>query len=246
MKKLLMVVPILALAACEGSIASAVADGAKSSFPDGIAITTSDSNPGDFSGVTLAGPDNVVFTTGSDFSIRAEGDPDAIEELRYKIKDGQLKIGRESDGIGWSSNSGSAVVYVSAPSLKNAKLAGSGDLKVDEMSDESASLSLAGSGNIDVANVKTASLKAKLAGSGDMVVAGSADSASVSIAGSGDVRAKDLKADSASIKIMGSGDASLSSDGTVDAKIMGSGDIRIHGEATCKSKTMGSGDVTCG
>lgn len=246
MKKILMVVPILALAACEGSIASAVASGSNSSFSDGIAITTSDSNPGDFTGVTLAGPDNVVFTTGSDYSIRAEGDADAIEELRYRIKDGQLKIGRDSNGIGWTGNSGSAVVYVSAPSLKNAKLAGSGDLKIDEMSDESASLSLAGSGNMDVANVKTASLKAKLAGSGDMAVAGSADSANVSIAGSGDVRARELKADSASIKIMGSGDASLSSDGTVDAKIMGSGDIRVHGEANCKSKTMGSGEVTCG
>ncbi|MEO0439598.1 MAG: head GIN domain-containing protein [Pseudomonadota bacterium] len=245
MKKLLMIVPILALAACEGSIASAVASGAKSSFSDGIAITTSDSNPGDFSGVTLAGPDNVIFTAGSDFSIRAEGDPDAIEELRYKIKDGQLKIGRESES-GWTGNSGSAVVYVSAPLLKNAKLAGSGDLKVDEMSDESASLSLAGSGNLEVAKVETASLKAKLAGSGDMTVAGTADSASVSIAGSGDVRGKDLKADSASIKIAGSGDATLSSDGSVDAKIVGSGDIRVHGEATCKSKTAGSGDVTCG
>lgn len=246
MKKLLFVIPFLALAACEGSIANAVGDVGKSSFSGGTVIGSTDTNPGEFEGVTLAGPDNVIFTTGSEFSIRAEGDADALEQLRYKITDGTLKIGRDSDGKIWSGSSDSAVVYVSAPSLKSAKLAGSGDMQVDKMDSESASLSVAGSGNIKIAKMETASLSTKIAGSGDLTMAGTAEKVTISVAGSGNVSGKDLKADSATIKVAGSGDVALSSDGTVDAKVLGSGDIRVHGSATCKTKTKGSGEVTCG
>lgn len=246
MKKLLLVIPFLALSACEGSIASAVGDVGKSSFSNGIKITETTSNPGDFDGVTLAGPDNVVFTTGSDFSIRAEGNADALDQLRYKVTDGQLKIGRENDGKIWSGKSGSAVIYVSAPTLTSAKLAGSGDMQVDKMDSDSASLSVAGSGNINIEQLETASLSTKIAGSGDLTMVGKAEKATISVAGSGNVSGKGLKADSATIKIAGSGDVALSSDGTVDAKVMGSGDIRVHGNAECKTKTMGSGEITCG
>ncbi|MEP2101521.1 MAG: head GIN domain-containing protein [Parasphingorhabdus sp.] len=245
MKKLLLVVPFLALSACEGSIANAVGNAGKSSFSDGIQIGTSDTNPGEFEGVTLAGPDNVIFTTGSDFSIRAEGDADTLEQLRYKITDGQLKIGRERKGM-WSGDYKGATVYVSAPSLNSAKLSGSGDMKVDKMESESTKISVAGSGNIDVETMDTASLTTKVAGSGDVSVAGTADDVKISIAGSGDISGKGLKAETATIKIAGSGDVSLSSDGTIDTKIAGSGDVLIHGDAKCNSKTAGSGKVTCG
>lgn len=249
MKRLLFLAPLLALAACEGSIANAVGDAATStigsSFSGGTAIGTSDSNPGAFEGVTLAGPDNIVFTTADAFSIRAEGDDEAVEELRYKISGDQIKIGRDSDGKSWR-DSGKATIYVSAPSLKSAKLAGSGDMEIDAMTTDSTALSIAGSGNIQVAKIETASLSSKIAGSGNLTLAGTAQSIDISIAGSGDVSGKDLNADSANISVAGSGDVELSSDGSVDAKVMGSGDVRIHGEAKCKSRSMGNGKISCG
>lgn len=246
MKKLLLVISFLALASCDGSIASAVSNAGKSSFSDGTEIGSAETSLEEFDGLTLAGPDNIIFTTGPEFSIRAEGNADTLEQLRYKITDGQLKIGRENSGGIWSSNSDSAIIYVSAPSLKKAQLAGSGDLQVDKMDRESTSVSVAGSGNINIAKIETASLSTKIAGSGDVAVAGTADSVKISIAGSGDISGKALKAESATIKIAGSGNVALSSDGTVDANIVGSGDIHIHGKATCKTKSVGSGDVTCG
>jgi len=247
MKKILVLAPLLALAACEGSIANAVGDAASSTsnFSDGSAIGTSASNPGVFEGITLAGPDNIIFTTADDYSIRAEGDADAIEQLRYKISGDEIKIGRENSGLSWG-DSGKATIYVSAPSLTSAKLAGSGDMEVDAMTTDSTKLSIAGSGNIRVANIKTTSLNSKVAGSGNLTLSGTAESVDISIAGSGDISGKDMKAASASISVAGSGDVELSSDGSVDAKVMGSGDVRIHGKAKCKSRAMGSGDITCG
>ena len=246
MKKIVFLAPLLMLEACEGSIAEAVSDAASgsSSFSDGIPIGTSASNPGEFAGVTLAGPDNIIFTTG-DFSIRAEGDPDAVEQLRYKISGDVIKIGREHSRF-TAGDSDRATIYLSAPSLKSAKLAGSGNLDVDAMTTESTKLSIAGSGDIRVAKIATGSLNSKIAGSGNLVLAGTADTVDISIAGSGDVSGKDMKADSASISIAGSGDVELSSDGSVNAKVMGSGDVRIHGDAKCKSRAMGSGGITCG
>lgn len=248
MKKIVFLAPLLALAACEGSIANAVGDAASnssSSFSDGTTIGTSASNPGAFEGVTLAGPDNIVFTTGEEFSIRAEGDAEALEQLRYRISGDQIRIGRESGDVTWG-DSGKATIYISAPALKSAKLAGSGDMEVDAMTSDSIKLSIAGSGNIRVAKIQTTSLSSKIAGSGNISLGGTAETVDISIAGSGDISAKELKADSVDISVAGSGDVELSSDGTVNAKVMGSGDVRIHGDAQCKSRAMGSGDITCG
>ncbi len=246
MKRLLILAPLMMLAACEGSIAEAVTDAASggSSFSDGLQIGISASNPGEFAGVTLAGPDNIIFTTG-DFSIRAEGDSDALKELRYKISGDEIKIGRDHSRF-TGGDGDRATIYLSAPSLKSAKLAGSGNLDVDAMTTESTKLSIAGSGDIRVAKIDTASLNSKIAGSGNITLTGTADTVDISVAGSGDVIGKDMKADSASISIAGSGDVELSSDGSVNAKVIGSGDVRIHGHAKCKSRATGSGDITCG
>ncbi len=246
MKKILFALPLFALAACEGSIANEVREMASSgSMSDGEAISTNDQDPGEFTKVSSVGPDNIVFTKGDDFSIRAEGDDETIERLRYKLTDGNLKIGRLKEK-GWSGKGDAATVFVSAPSLNALALAGSGDIKADKMSGDSAKISIAGSGDVSVEKVKTDSLKGSIAGSGNLKLAGKAKAMKVSIAGSGDVSGKKMKVDTASISIAGSGNVELSSDGSVDAKVMGSGDIRVHGDAKCKTKAMGSGTVTCG
>jgi len=246
MNKLICALPLLFLAACDGSIAKEVGGMSWSgNMEDGDPITTSDQDPGKFTVLSSLGPDNIVFEQGDSFAVRAEGDADIVESLRYKLSDGNLKIGRIKErGIGWQS--GTATVFVSAPSLEAAKLAGSGNMNVDTMNGESAKVSIAGSGNIKVQKLKTASLKGSIAGSGNLNIAGKAEQTSISIAGSGNVKGKKLKADTISVKIAGSGDVVLSSDGTVDAKIAGSGNVRVHGDAKCTSKTPGSGSVTCG
>lgn len=251
MENIFLVIPLLAstvpLAACDGSVVNAVSKAGSSSFKDGIKIGTSAVDPGAFEGVTLAGPDDIVFTTADNYSIRAEGDDEALEQLRYRINsDGQMKIGRDRAGKIWDGKTGRATVYISAPGLKNAKLAGSGNMEVDQMTGDSTSLSIAGSGNITVAKVETASLSAKIAGSGDMMLTGTADKAKISVAGSGDLSGKGFAADTAKITIAGSGNVALSSDGSVDASVAGSGDVQVSGKAKCKSRSAGSGKISCG
>lgn len=247
MKKLIFALPLIVLAACEGSIANEVREMASSGggMTDGEVISTSDQDPGEFTKLSSVGPDNIVFTQGDDFSIRAEGDDEILERLRYKLTDGNLKIGRMKEK-GWSGKGDAATVFVSAPSLNALALAGSGDIKADKMSGDSAKVSIAGSGDVSVEKVKTDSLNGSIAGSGNLKLAGKAKAMKISIAGSGDISGKKLKVKTANIAIAGSGNVELSSDGTVNAKIMGSGDIQVHGDAKCTTKAMGSGTVKCG
>ena len=255
MKAFVLLISAAALSGCGYSVVDAAEDVGKmassssSGFSEengGKKISTNAATVDQFTKLSLLGPDNVVFTVGDQFTIVAEGSSDAIEEIRYRFKDGKLMIGRrDHDGIFNSGTKGSATVRVTAPMLSGASLAGSGDMEIAEMKSESVKLSVAGSGNIDVENVESDSLKISVAGSGDMKLAGTSESGKISVAGSGAVKAKDLKIAEAKVSIAGSGDVSFGSDGNVKASLVGSGDVNVKGSARCTSTSIGSGDLNC-
>lgn len=198
-----------------------------------------------FDTIMLAGPDNLTFVTSGDHAVSATGDAKALEELQYRVKDGELRIRRKSSS--WSMRGkGEAMIAVNAPALRGLSLAGSGAAKIDKMAGDSVTLSIAGSGNANIAELVTKDLEGSIAGSGSIALAGSADTSDISIAGSGSVIGGGFTSTSIDISIAGSGDVTMASDGEVDASLMGSGDVTIKGSAKCKSKAMGSGTITCG
>jgi Putative auto-transporter adhesin, head GIN domain len=212
---------------------------------DGKPISTAAATTGSFTKIEAVGPDNIVFVTGDAFSIKAEGDADAIARLRYAMDNGTIIIGREK-GQWWSKDSQSVTVTVTAPALTAASLTGSGDFTADRMTGDKVKVELAGSGNADVADVAAKSFESDLAGTGDIRVAGKAEKAEYSVAGTGDVDASKLAAVDADVSIAGTGDVSLNATGTVDASIAGTGDVRVTGGAKCTSSAVGSGKVSCG
>ena len=178
-----------------------------------------------FDRITLAGPDSLTFVTDGKHAVSATGDADALEQLQYKVRDGELRIRRKSSR--WSlGDNGEALIAVNGPALRALSIAGSGSAKVDRMESDKVTLSIAGSGDADVGKVITKSLEGSIAGSGSLKLAGNAESSEISIAGSGDV--------------------TMASDGSVDASLMGSGDVTIKGKAKCSSTAMGSGKINCG
>ena len=247
MKKLLLVIPLIALAAC-GNVVSDTIEAVKEAggdFDKGKPIGTSPATVESFTRLAALGPDNVIFKTGDSFSIVAEGPAESIDGLRYVIEGGRLAIGRKKDS--WNlGKSEAATITVTAPSITGLALAGSGDITADKVSGDDVKLSLAGSGDMRVGEVTAKKLKGSLAGSGDFVLAGKADNATYSIAGSGSVDASKLVVTDAVVSIAGSGDVSIHATGNVEGKIAGSGDINVTGGAKCTSSTAGSGTVSCG
>lgn len=212
---------------------------------DGKPISTAAATTGAFTKIEAVGPDNIIFVTGDAFSIKAEGDADAIAKLRYAMDNGTIIIGREK-GKWWGKNSQSVTITVTAPTLSAASLAGTGDFTADRMTGDKVSVELAGSGNAKLGDVTAKSFKSDLAGTGDIMVAGKVESAEYSVAGTGDVDASKLASVDAEVSIAGTGDVRLSATGTVDASIAGTGDINVTGGAKCKSSSIGSGKINCG
>ena len=199
-----------------------------------------------FDRVALAGPHNVIVTVGGAHSVRAEGDSKLMERLEVTVENGELKIGtKERTNIGWNSNRQGLTIYVSAPSLTGAAVAGSGDLKVDRVEGKSFAASICGSGNIDLASVKVEEAAFAIGGSGNIKAAGTAGSSASSIGGSGDLDLARLETRQAKVSIAGSGNVSARASEAADISIVGSGDVTVAGGAKCTISKMGSGEARC-
>lgn len=245
MKKALILISLLTLSGCGYSVFDAAEDvkeASKSELSDGALITTTAQKIASFDGIEASGGDDVNFVTGTSYSIRAEGSAEAIAKLRFKIKDGQILVGREE--YDWK-NKDRAVITITAPAISQISNAGSGAVKADKVSGDNVAFSVAGSGEIKVAAVKAKSTATSIAGSGGAVFAGTADRAEYSVAGSGNVDASKLLSKAAEVSIAGSGDVSLNASDSVEASIVGSGDVNVTGGAKCQLSKVGSGSLNC-
>lgn len=241
MRKPMMLVPLLALAAC----------GANAQNKDSGASGQSgrrDFQVGAFDQVELAGSQNVIVKVGGAPSAYAEGDTGLLERLEVKVENGVLKIGQKKGkwSFGWSKDHGGIVVHVTAPSLKGAEVAGSGDMKIDTVQGDRFAAAIAGSGELEVGSLRAKSTSFSIAGSGGVSAAGAAETADFEIAGSGDIRAGGLEVKRAKVSIAGSGNVAAKAMETADISIMGSGNADIAGTAKCSVSKMGSGNARCG
>ncbi len=246
MKMLVLIAPLLSLAGCGYAANDAVKVVTKNrggDFADGKSISTTSSATESFSALSLMGPDDIVFTVGDTFSIRATGDAKAIAKLRYIITDSGIKVGRIKEN--WSNNDGEAIINITAPALSSIALAGSGDVTANRIDADNVTITLAGSGNIRVQKLQAKATGVSVAGAGDISLAGTSTKADISLAGAGDVDAGNLSVTDAEISIAGSGNVAINASGNVDANIIGSGDVTVTGGAKCKSNNMGSGELRC-
>jgi hypothetical protein len=205
---------------------------------------------GAFQKVALEGSHDVVVTVGGTPSVRAEGDKAMIDRLDIRVENGELKIAsRRGDG-GWQWNFGGShhhvIVYVTAPSLAAATVAGSGDMKIDKVNGNDFSATIGGSGDMQIGDVQAGQAHFAVTGSGDMKAAGKAQQATISVAGSGDVVAGGLEIANATVSVVGSGDVTAHATQTADVSVLGSGDVTLSGSARCSIHKTGSGDVRCG
>lgn len=204
---------------------------------------------GSFEAVSLAGPYEVVVTVGPAASVRAEGDANEIERMEVRVSNGELEIGRERRAgwmTGWRRNRAPVTVYVTAPALRAAQIAGSGNMSIDKVEGRSFEADIAGSGDMKIAALRVEQARFEIAGSGDIVAAGAAREVAVSVAGSGDVNLDGLETENARVEVVGSGDVRTRAMATADVSIMGSGDVFVRGPAKCTVSKMGSGELRCG
>jgi hypothetical protein len=147
----------------------------------------------------------------------------------YRVNFGNAKIGQFAAGdivnVGGMVMIGQPVtVEITLPNLPTASIEGSGDLSLDDVSQDAIELAITGSGGIRVS--------------------GAVKRLSVEISGSGDVKAKELQAESAELRVSGSGDIKAQATESLSARVSGSGDIKVWGNpAKRDTRVSGSGDI---
>jgi len=198
-----------------------------------------------FTGVKLAGVDDVDVRVGPAFTVRAEGPTDVLDRLRIEREGDTLSVGRKR-GVTMSRTTGSAKIFVTMPRITQASLAGTGDLSVDRVAGETFGGALAGTGSLSLGALEVSRASFDLAGSGDLTAAGRTDRLEVSLAGSGNIDARGLAAKQASVNLAGSGNVHAAVNGAADINLMGSGDVDLGAGARCTVRKMGSGSVHCG
>lgn len=187
----------------------------------GVAATSTRALP-NFSGIDLAGSNNVTVMAGARQSVVVHADTNLLSRVTTQVKAGKLIIG----DVGSFAAKSPMYVEVSVPSL--------------------AALDLSGSGNITVTGIKASRLTVTLPGSGDISASGSVTRLNISIDGSGNAQCSGLIARNVDVVVSGSGDIFVTATQSLDAKVAGSGAVLYSGNPQVKTSITGSGDVTPG
>jgi hypothetical protein len=200
-----------------------------------------------FDKIDAAGSMTVYYEQGNKTSVKVIADKDDQDYIKTYVDNGVLHVEKKSRIILGIGHSCSAEVYVTSPDLIDVNMAGSGSfISSKHVDTDNLSVSLAGSGDVKFEDIICDRIEAELVGSGDVnikkVVCGEAK---FSCVGSGDFNAGVNRARKTEISLQGSGDMCVDAKdcGSVSGNLAGSGDITVNGNVKEWNHTvMGSGD----
>ncbi len=201
---------------------------------------------GAFDRVALAGPDDVIVTTGPAAAIRAEGDADTLDKLTMQVVDGELRVGREKSAFGffgWKTHR--ARVAVTVPALRGVTLSGAGKLTVDRVATPDFAGAISGAGDLRIAAIDVKNADLRISGAGGMTVAGKAEATRIDVSGAGDIHGDDLVSGTLALGMSGVGKVVTRVTGRATGRVSGVGKVRIIGTEDCNISTSGVGSVTC-
>lgn len=200
-----------------------------------------------FTGVEVAGPDDVTIRQGDAFSISARGRQATLDRLEIKLDGTRLVIGRKREGFRFSSRDEDDLdIAITMPRLMAVRLTGSGSVDADRVDGDAVEAALTGSGDLKVAKLTGKSAKIAASGSGNVEIGGGTiGSGELGVTGSGNIDADALVATVLAVSVTGSGNVDAQATGKADVRVLGSGDAKVTGGATCTTKQTGSGTATC-
>ena len=200
-----------------------------------------------FNELLCALPATVNFTVSDDCTCKVRVDDNILDRLDIKVDDGSLLLRKQMKTRGGLTLKATEfVIDVTAPSLEDINLAGSGDINIHSPLDEKElHVNLAGSGNVVFKEeVNIDQLELGVASSGDISIEkGTVREIEAVIAGSGKI-VSHAEVQEMDASIAGSGDIIAKVNGTLEYSILGSGDIEYYGNAVVKGEKLGSGKVT--
>jgi putative autotransporter adhesin-like protein len=187
----------------------------------GVAATQARSLP-PFTGVDLAGGNNVVVEVGGKQAVVVHADRNLLRRVTTRVRAGRLVIGTTPGNLNARSP---MFVTVNVPSLD--------------------AVSIEGAGNIAVTGIHSRALSVALPGSGNIDVTGSTTKLDVTIGGAGTTMLRGLVARDAKAVIEGDGTISLTATHSLTARVSGSGTVMYGGNPPHVNQSVtGSGAIS--
>jgi len=187
----------------------------------GVAATQARSLP-PFTGVDLAGGNNVVVEVGGKQAVVVHADRNLLRRVTTRVRAGRLVIGTTPGNLNARSP---MFVTVNVPSLD--------------------AVSIEGAGNIAVTGIHSRALSVALPGSGNIDVTGSTTKLDVTIGGAGTTMLRGLVARDAKAVIEGDGTISLTATHSLTARVSGSGTVMYGGNPPHVTQSVtGSGAIS--
>jgi hypothetical protein len=177
-----------------------------------------------FTGVELAGDNNVVVQVGARQSVVVHADSNLLGRVTTRVRSGRLVIGTTPGNF---SAKTPMFVAVRVPSLDRLRLRGDGNISVTGVDSRNLTVALPGSGNIDATGATT-----KL---------------DVTISGEGTAQLRQLIARDAQAALGGDGSIMLTATHSLTARVSGSGTILYGGAPLHVTRSVtGSGTISAG
>jgi hypothetical protein len=177
-----------------------------------------------FTGVDLAGDNNVIVTVGARQSVIVHADDNLLRRVTTRVSSGRLVIGTTPGDLRAKSP---MFVAVSLPSVDGLRLQGDGNIAVTGINSRNLTVALPGTGNIDASGTTT-----KL---------------DVTISGEGTALLRQLVARDATAALGGDGSIMLTATHSLAATVSGSGTILYGGNPPHLTRTVsGSGTISPG
>jgi len=207
-------------------------------------ITTRTLSIPDFTGIELAGANDVIISQGTTQEVKATGHPNIIDRIKTNVSGNVWTFSLENGCY----NNYELTIYITVPNINKIYITGSGDITVNDFTNQGDLLvNISGSGDIDLnAFGSSENLSINISGSGTVV--GNADFSAlkeldINISGSGDYNGFPIKTDECEISIPGSGNCNVYVRDILDVTISGSGSVYYKGNPTVTQSISGSGSV---
>lgn len=240
----LMLVLVLALAACDGRNGGDGGDGGDGgNGGDGGSgeVITEEREVSDFDQVLLAGSGTVQIIQGDSESLVIEAEDSVMPLIESTVENGVLTLSQRSN---LSISLTRPIKYtVTMIDISGLEITGSGDMNSERVDANIISFVVTGSGGINIDELDADSIDARISGSGDVTLVGDVADQVVEISGSGAYQAADLRSGTAVVTVGGSGNASVWVDTTLDITVSGSGDVSYYGDPILTQSVSGSGQV---
>lgn len=188
-------------------------------------------NLGQFSAIDVSSAVDVVFTpsTGSQYSVMAEGTAGMIERLQVRVAGDVLTI-RQRSNTKFSPRKDKLKVYVSAPALQSVTVSGASSIEVSRLSTPMLEVNGSGAGSVNIKQLVAEQVTVKVRGASSTRLDGVTTKATFTSEGASSVKAESLHAAHVLAICSGASNIGCYASHSVDATASGASRITVKGK----------------